>query len=76
MDPTNPALADWEREADEQRSRNRPTLPSLLAREKQANPFLRCEDPVVVAAANRDAAETLSDPVQVFAALREWKNRF
>ncbi|MET1084367.1 MAG: hydroxyacylglutathione hydrolase [Burkholderiales bacterium] len=76
VDPTNPALADWEREADEQRSRNRPTLPSLLAREKQANPFLRCEDPVVVAAANRYAAETLSDPVKVFAALREWKNRF
>lgn len=76
VDPGNAALRAWEREATEQRSLNRPTLPSVLAREKQANPFLRCEDPGVAARASREARTALSNPAEVFAVLREWKNRF
>lgn len=76
VDPANPVLETWEREADELRRRAVPTLPSSLAREKLGNPFLRCADPVVAAAASREAGRVLAGPVPVFAALREWKNRF
>ena len=51
------------------------TVPSTLAVEKATNPFLRCKEPEIVEALRaRGIAE--SDPVAVFAALREWKNSF
>jgi hydroxyacylglutathione hydrolase len=76
VDPDNSELRAWEREAIEQRRSNQPTLPSLLAREKRANPFLRCADSTVAASVRRETGATLASPVEVFAALREWKNRF
>lgn len=52
-----------------------PTVPLDLAEERATNPFLRCDQPAVVAAARRiDPAA--ADPVAVFAALRQWKNAF
>jgi hydroxyacylglutathione hydrolase len=75
VDPANTALA--QREADDQRLRDagRPTLPSTIGREKATNPFLRCLDPAVIASADTYLGGRASGPVQVFAALREWKNR-
>jgi hydroxyacylglutathione hydrolase len=51
------------------------TLPSTVAQERAINPFLRCAEPAVVAQALGQGA-TESSEVAVFAALREWKNRF
>jgi len=49
----------------------------LAAREERAtNPFLRCAEPVVVESANKYLGARIGDPVKVFAAIREWKNRF
>jgi hydroxyacylglutathione hydrolase len=76
VDPSNADLAAWDEEVAKLRSRGAPTLPSSLAREKGLNPFLRCGDPVIAAAARRAAGRALPTPVDVFAALREWKNRF
>jgi hydroxyacylglutathione hydrolase len=76
VDPSNPVLEAWVREADDLRRRGLATLPSSLAREKLANPFLRCESPAVAAAASREAGQALAGRVLVFAVLREWKNRF
>jgi hydroxyacylglutathione hydrolase len=76
VDPSNPFLEAWEHEANDLRRRQQPTLPSSLAREKRGNPFLRCEEPVIAAAACRESGQALADPVAVFAALREWKNHF
>lgn len=75
-DPNNETLQAWEREAAQLRDRQLPTLPSTIARERSANPFLRANEPALAASASRHAGQTLSQPVQVFAALREWKNRF
>jgi glyoxylase-like metal-dependent hydrolase (beta-lactamase superfamily II) len=52
-----------------------PTLPSSLTKERQINPFLRCDAPEVVASARAHGANDDSG-VEVFATLREWKNRF
>jgi hydroxyacylglutathione hydrolase len=46
-----------------------------VALERRINPFLRCGEPAVVAAARREGAAG-DEPVAVLAALRAWKNRF
>jgi hydroxyacylglutathione hydrolase len=51
-----------------------PTLPSTIAEERATNPFLRCTEPEVVAATERHAGRRLSDEIEVFAALRQWKD--
>ena len=57
------------------RERGCSTVPSTLALEKATNPFLRCGEAAVIAAAKAHGAET-EDPVSVFAALRSWRNDF
>ncbi|MFC4161322.1 hydroxyacylglutathione hydrolase [Chitinimonas lacunae] len=57
------------------RAEGRPTLPSTLALERATNPFLRWDAPAVVAAARCHGAAS-DDPVEVFAALRRWKDGF
>ncbi|HZQ73666.1 MAG TPA: hydroxyacylglutathione hydrolase [Burkholderiales bacterium] len=76
VEPRNGALA--EREARDRRLRDagRPTLPSTLGEEKATNPFLRCSEPAVIESANKYLGSRLSDPVRVFAAIRDWKNTF
>jgi hydroxyacylglutathione hydrolase len=76
LTPDDPLLMAWENEARAQRAKDEPTLPSLLGREKQGNPFLRCDDAQIIAAAQQHAGTALNDSVSVFSALREWKNKF
>jgi hydroxyacylglutathione hydrolase len=58
------------------RSAGRPSLPSTIGRERRINPFLRAADPAVAAAATRQAGRTLGSDLEVFAALRRWKDAF
>ena len=76
VDPDNLALIELEKNAENQRARDMPTLPSSLAVEKATNPFLRCDQPAVIQSASRYAKQQLDDPVNVFAAIRDWKNNF
>ena len=75
VEPGNVLTAKRSAEASFMRLRGRPTVPSTLLQEKQTNPFLRCSEPAVVAAA-RQRNSAANDPVSVFATLREWKNEF
>lgn len=50
------------------------TLPSLLAEEKCFNPFLRCEQADVRQAVMNYIGKSICDAIDVFAALRMWKN--
>lgn len=52
-----------------------PSTPSTIAEERATNPFLRAAEAEVIASAKAQGA-TGDDPVSVFAAIREWKNRF
>src|SRR5690606_37661467 len=58
------------------RAQGLPTLPSTVEEERLTNPFLRASQPEVVQAAARFAGKPLTDPVAVFASLRQWKNDF
>lgn len=75
VEPANDDVAAHTRHCQALRDEGRATLPSSLALERRINPFLRCSEPAVVAAARAQGAANDS-PVDVLAALREWKNRF
>jgi hydroxyacylglutathione hydrolase len=75
VEPANAAVADHVRACGALRAQGLPTLPSTVARERAINPFLRCAEPDVIRAARAQGAANDS-AVEVFAALREWKNRF
>ncbi len=72
VDGANPALTKRSLEIDEMRSRNEPTVPSLLGEEKATNPFLRADDPVLAEAVGKAGA----NPVDVFAEIRTRKDNF
>lgn len=76
VEPDNRAVAEYAAECAARRSRGEPTLPSQLGLERRVNPFLRCTEPTVRAAAGRVAGRVLTDAVDVFAAIRKWKDGF
>lgn len=75
-DPDNAALAEWGMRAQRLRDSARPTLPTDIGLEKKTNPFLRCSERAIQESASRHVGRPLSDPVEVLAAIREWKNSF
>lgn len=76
VEPDNRALSDREARDKRLRDAGRPTLPSTLRDEKATNPFLRCREPAVIDSANKYLGARVADPVRVFAAIRDWKNKF
>ncbi len=75
VEPGNAAVLQHLDRCEALRTQGQPTLPSTLARELHINPFLRCREPAVQAAAAARGADA-TDPVAVLAALRSWKNEF
>ncbi|AKJ28946.1 hydroxyacylglutathione hydrolase [Caldimonas brevitalea] len=75
VEPDNRDIAEHLAHCRRLRDAGQPTLPSTLGLELQINPFLRCDQPAVVAAARAYGA-TSDDGVAVLAALRLWKNEF
>jgi hydroxyacylglutathione hydrolase len=75
VEPQNAALAAREARDRRLQEAGTPTLPSTMREEKATNPFLRCTEPAVLESVNKYLGTRVSDPVRVFAAIREWKNR-
>jgi hydroxyacylglutathione hydrolase len=75
VEPQNAALAARENRDRALRQAGKPTVPSTMREEKATNPFLRCSEPAVVESVNKYLGKRVSDPVRVFAAIREWKNQ-
>lgn len=75
VEPGNPDVTQHLAHCQALRAQGQPTLPSTVAQEKRINPFLRCQVPEVQAMA-RSQAPQAHTPLEVFTALREWKNRF
>jgi hydroxyacylglutathione hydrolase len=74
VDPANDDLARRVGEVRSLRERQLPSIPTTIGSERRCNPFLRCDDDAVSAAAAAHAGAPLSGRVEVFAALRSWKN--
>ena len=75
VEPHNQALAHYLARATSLRLQQQPTLPSSILLEQQINPFLRTRQASVIQAVQAVDASA-RDEVSVFAALRQWKNRF
>lgn len=71
VEPDNSALADYVREIETKRARNEWTVPTVLSRELETNPFLRADNADLQAAMGHPG-----DPVQTFAEIRGRKDRF
>ncbi len=69
-DPDNGALKTYCDDIDSKRARKEPTVPTVLQRELATNPFLRADDPVLMAKWGG------SEPHETFAALRAAKDNF
>jgi len=77
VDGANTALAARVEVDGASRAAGQPTIPSTIALEKATNPFLRTTSAPIVrslVAAGRVAEG--ATPLEVFTALREWKNTF
>ena len=76
VDPGNAAALEYRSQVERLRGAGEPTLPSTIGRELRVNPFLRCDDPIVVSAAEARAGQPLEGGAQVFGVLRAWKDQF
>lgn len=72
VDPFNPQLRRRIQDVEEMRRAGKATLPTTIGQERATNPFLRAGDANLRKAMGMEDA----DPVAVFAAMRERKNRF
>ncbi|MDP5239884.1 hydroxyacylglutathione hydrolase [Uliginosibacterium sp. 31-16] len=76
VEPDNLQIKARRASCETLREEGRSTLPSSLAEERASNPFLRCTEPAVIAAAEKHAGHALRGPLEVFTALRQWKDSF
>ncbi|MED5524213.1 MAG: hydroxyacylglutathione hydrolase [Pseudomonadota bacterium] len=74
IEPANQALKTYMEDVAERRQHNLPTLPSTIAKEKAINPFLRAQEIAVKDAAEAYAKAPCPTAVDVFAALRRFKD--
>src|SRR5258707_3654838 len=70
VDPANLAALEYRDSVARVRAQGKPTLPSTLGREIQVNPFLRCDEPAVVRAAEAHARKMLEESAEAFGVVR------
>lgn len=76
VEPGNAALQARTAEVQSLRGRGLPTLPTRMDQERACNPFLRVDQPEVVASIAARLGHPPGDRVAAFAALRAWKDGF
>ncbi|MGL4231032.1 MAG: hydroxyacylglutathione hydrolase [Casimicrobium sp.] len=76
VEPHNKALQVRVFTEQERREHNMPTLPSSIELERATNPFLRTSCDEVIASAERFRGMRLHSEIEVFAAIRAWKDDF
>lgn len=76
VEPDNFAITTYLQQCRQWRNQGRPTLPSTIGVELNINPFLRVTHASVKHSAELNAGRLLNTNVEVFAALREWKNHY
>lgn len=72
IDPNNQVLMARIEEIQTQLDAGQPTLPTNMGVEKQANPFLRADVPIIAKSRNLDG----KNPVEIFASVRKAKDQF
>lgn len=76
VEPDNEESARYLEECSNKRARDEATLPSSIRRERNVNPFLRCDQQTVKQAAEAKAGRRLQNTTEIFAVIRQWKDGF
>jgi len=76
VEPENRAAREHLQNVEQCRAQKLPTLPSTIGLERRINPFLRTSEQSIWAAVQNHTQRTLGSTVEVFAALRRWKDGF
>ena len=76
VDPQNAILLTRIQDEQRKRDKNRPTVPSTIGIEKKTNPFLRYRAPEIADRLMSAGHVSSREPIDVFTALRAWKNSY
>ena len=76
VEPQNARISQRFADVSRLRDNGQISLPSSIALEKATNPFLRCDSPAVRQIAAERKGDSSLSTVEVFAAIRDWKDRF
>jgi len=76
VEPNNPDILKRIEKVATLRANNQPTLPSYIDLELATNPFLRCHQESIKHAAKSHAGHALTDPIEIFATIRRWKDSY
>jgi hydroxyacylglutathione hydrolase len=76
VEPDNSAAVAHLKHCQTLRAQGRPTLPSTIGNELNINPFLRVKNSTVKRSAEQHVGHALDSDLEIFTALREWKNHF
>jgi hydroxyacylglutathione hydrolase len=76
VEPENIALKTRIQHDQAKRDQGQPTVPSTMGMEKATNPFLRFREPGIADRLVASGHVSSREPIDVFAALRQWKNSY
>lgn len=76
VEPDNTVLNDYNKTVNDKRDNNQATIPSTIGFEQQINPFLRCHKSSIKLSAQSHSKQLCNSEVEVFAAIRTWKDTF
>lgn len=76
VEPDNADLIAYHAHCINLRNQQQPTLPTVLAKELEINPFLRTRQRKVIDAVQKFAPQTSTQEAEIFGNLRLWKNEF
>jgi hydroxyacylglutathione hydrolase len=76
VEPNNSVLSQRFAQVSQWRAEGAISLPSTIGIERTTNPFLRSQAPDVIHAINQREGASERSAVEVFAALRAWKDKF
>jgi len=76
VEPDNKDIESRLKKDKKRLAEGNPTLPTTIGLERRTNPFLRTKEPAVVSKVLSNTDENCNEPVNIFAALRKWKDNF
>ena len=76
VEPENAALLARVAKVAALRAAGLPSVPLTLGEEKATNPFLRCAEPAVIAAAEKQNPTVNREKAAIFKTIRSWRNDF
>lgn len=76
LEPENAAIERRLHMVENLRAEDKPTVPAHLSEELETNPFLRTEQTNVIKATEQHFGTKFNSNIQIFKAIREWKNHF